>query len=345
MEQATMPTASQNPAAPPPASQPNAGSKPPSDNNHAAKFAFFYMLSLLALIIMSVSSGIVIFQIINKYIRDYLATYSHAYSADAIRFALSGIFVAAPVYYLTMWQIQKNLRHGALRLDSPVRKWLTYFILFVSSAVSIFWLMGTVNNFLKGEITVRFILKALTAIGISAAIFAFYFYDIKRRQIDERSRFIVRIWFWLTLLAVVAVFVAGLVVEPPQFARAKRHDEIVLRRLHEINSSLEQYYGKYKDLPASLEELSKKAFIYNRDTIYDPDSNQMFVYQKKSANAYKICANFKLADDKLNTWPDFSQQWPHQAGRQCFDKSFARQNSALPQRGQTGIEEIPLNQP
>jgi len=60
--------------------------------------------------------------------------------------------------------------------ESGIRKWLTYFILLVSAVVMIGWLIGTISSFLNGELSLKFILKSLTSILISALIFSFYLY-------------------------------------------------------------------------------------------------------------------------------------------------------------------------
>ena len=153
------------------------------EKNNAAKYAFFYMLSLVALIFMALSAGIIVFQIINKNIVDALENFRGSYNSGALKFAISAIIIAAPIYYLTAFQINKNLFSGKLSKDSGIRKWLTYFILLVSTIVMLGFLVAVVYNFLDGELTTKFILKALTAIIIAAAIFTYYFYDIRRENV------------------------------------------------------------------------------------------------------------------------------------------------------------------
>src|SRR3989338_10138932 len=103
--------------------------------NNSAKFTFFYLLSLVALGFLAVSVGVIVFQIINKNIADVVESYNMGYSSYALRFAISAIIVSAPIYFLSVWQINKNLFTGMMEKDSPVRRWLTYFILLISSIV------------------------------------------------------------------------------------------------------------------------------------------------------------------------------------------------------------------
>ena len=142
-----------------------------------AKFAFFYLLSLVALVFTSVAVGLIIFQIINKTIIDELSLAPGGFSQDALRFAISAIIIAAPIYFVMMWLLNKNLLKGTMEKESGIRKWLTYFILLVSAVVMIGWLIGTISSFLNGELSLKFILKSLTSILISALIFSFYLYE------------------------------------------------------------------------------------------------------------------------------------------------------------------------
>lgn len=55
-----------------------------------------------------------------------------------------------------------------------------------------------INNFLAGEFILSFILKAVSMLLISAAVFAFYLYDIKRTKVTDKS-LVMRIFFFSLL--------------------------------------------------------------------------------------------------------------------------------------------------
>src|SRR3989339_593834 len=101
------------------------------EKNNAAKFAFFYMLSLVSLIFTALSTGIIIFQFINKNITDVLSTTTTGFDSSALKFAISAVIIAAPIYFVLMSLINKNLFEGNLDKESGIRKWLTYFIIFM----------------------------------------------------------------------------------------------------------------------------------------------------------------------------------------------------------------------
>lgn len=294
--------------------------------NNAAKFAFFYMLSLVALIFMALSSGIIIFQIINKNIVDAIDIYKGQYSSGALKFAISAIIIAGPLYYFAVSRINKNLFSGALKSDSGIRKWLTYFILFISSVVMAGWVVATIYNFLDGELTTKFILKAITAIAISASIFYYYFYDIKRDDVVGKKDKVVMIYFYASLVFVVATLVSGFVfVESPTETRNLKHDQGVVNKLSQIDSAVNEYYYEKKKMPENMQEI-RGAVVYLGDKeVRDESTGQEFVYEKMSENRYKLCATFFTASKDYENnmeYGYYDKRWEHGAGYQCLEQKI-----------------------
>ena len=289
-----------------------------------AKFAFFYMLSLVALVFMSLATGMIIFQIINKTIADVLEKYSGQYNDGQMKFAISALIISAPIFYLVMRQIFKNLVKGDLDKDSSIRKWLTYFVLFVSSVVMIGWLIGTLNNFMSGELTAKFMLKALTAIGIAAAVFSFYFYDIKRDKVKHHKDRVVQIYLYGSLAVVSLAFVGSLfVVESPAVARNRRLDNAILDDFSQINSAINTYYQDKKVLPENLDLLRSDFNYINNDTLNDPKNNQPYGYHILADKKFELCADFLTANIGSDNSQDqyLKEQWPHEAGNQCISQT------------------------
>jgi hypothetical protein len=282
------------------------------------------MLSLVALIFMALSSGMIIFQVINKYIIDILDQYNGMFSQETLKFAISALIISTPIYYLTAWQIQKSLFKGTLEKDSGVRRWLTYFILFVSSVVMIGWLIATINSFLDGELTTKFILKSLTAILISGVIFSFYLYEIKREEIVQKKDKVVRAYFVVTLFFVIACFVTSLlIVESPTQTRNRKMDNNTISNLSQIESEVNNYYAKNKKLPQNFEELKKNNDYLADEMFKDKLTGNFYEYKITDTKNYELCADFLMnsKDDKnisLNNY--WGNMWKHEAGRQCFKK-------------------------
>lgn len=299
------------------------------EQKNAAKFAFFYLLSLFALLFMSLSVGMIIFQIINKNIVDVINQYSGRFSSEQLKFAISALIISAPIFFVTTWQIFKNLFTGALSKDSQIRKWLTYLVLFVSSVVMIVWLIMTINRFLDGELTIKAALKTLTVLVIAASIFSFYFYDIKREEVVGKKNKVIQISFYAVLVVVVAVFVSSLfIVESPTETRNRKLDETVLNSFNDINNALNDYYSLHKSLPTDLEALSSEFAYVGNEEISDPITKEKFEYRIAADTIYELCANFRtsnLGDENTA----YRVTWPHDQGRQCFKKSLTRINENI----------------
>lgn len=295
-----------------------------SVQNNSAKFAFFYMLSLVALIFMALSTGMIIFQIINKTIVDIALSFPGGFDSGAMKFAIAAVIITTPIYYLMMWQINKNLISGELNKDAGVRKWLTYLILFITSVVMIGWLIATILSFLDGELTTKFILKAITAIVISASIFSYYFYDIKRENVLAKDK-VTNLFFYVSLGVVLASLVASFFfVESPKETRARKQDNAVLEQFSVIDNALNAYYYDNGRLPASLEELVKSKGVYplSEDNIQDPATKEKFKYSVKEKNLYELCATFQTSNkDKTDMAAYYYfDRWPHDAGVQCLSQ-------------------------
>lgn len=280
------------------------------------------MLSLVALGFTALSVGLVVFQIINKEIIDVLEPFRGRFSPNALKFAISSIIVAAPIYYFAVSQINKNLRSGKLNKEAGVRKWLTYFILLVSSVVVIGWLVGTIYNFLDGELTSKFILKAATAIFIAGVVFSYYLYDIRRETIIDGGDKVVRLYFYLSLLLVVVSLAAAFFYAPtPSETRNERRDNDILNKFNMIDSAIVSYYSEQKKLPSSLEELvGGRRFITEKE-IKDRVTGVKFDYKIKDDKTYELCATFQASnrgEESLSFDDYLKNRWPHDAGYQCL---------------------------
>ena len=298
-----------------------------SEKNNAPKFAFFYLLSLVALVFMSVATGMVIFQVINKSVVDVLNQYNNRMYASQLRFAISCLVISTPIFYFVSKQIYKSLFKGELDKEAGVRKWLTYFILLVSAVVMISWLIGTVNSFLEGELTLKFILKALTSVGISATIFTFYLHDIKRDVVEGKKDNVIRIYFWASLVIVVAAFVTSFFfIESPALTRNKKIDDKIVNAFSSLDGAVNNYYNNMKTLPNNIEELIEENSYLNENIYKNPNNGKFYEYKVISEKEYELCADF-LTSNKEETEDYYARtNWKHDEGYQCIKKKIGLEN-------------------
>jgi hypothetical protein len=285
---------------------------------NAAKYAFFYLLSLVALIFVSTAVGAIVFQIINKYIPDVLTNYSGSFTPEALKYGISALIIATPLYYFLAILIHKSLFKGILDKDSAVRRWLTYFVLLVTSVVMIGWFISIINTFLDGDLTLKFALKALTAIIIAAIIFAYYLYDIRREEVLGKADKLIQVFLFGSLIIIIASFIFSLfVVQSPAEARRVKLDQAIVNSFSVIDGNINRYYTEYNKLPASLELLKSEYNEISDKDLVDPVTGKKYDYKAVSDLKYEICAEFKASTSDLPNYY-YDQRWSHQAGYQCL---------------------------
>lgn len=289
--------------------------------NNNAKFAFWYMLSLVALIFMALSTGMIFFQVINKTVADVLAGVQ-GYSDEIMKFAISAIIISTPLYYWMLRLIKTAFKKGELKADSGIRRWLTYFILFVSAVVAIGWLIGTINSWLSGELSLKFILKTLSVLVITGVIFSYYFYDI--RQGVKVGKNINLIYLIVSLVLVLGSFITSFFfVESPQNTRIRLYDQNVTNDLSALDSGINSYYSKNKTLPKDLKALIETSDYYvTKSQLGDKAGTQTYVYKVIDATHYELCATFKSNNKDLVTdqMRYANPRFLHDAGYYCFKR-------------------------
>lgn len=149
---------------------------------------FLHLLAIVTLYISAVSLGTVLFQVVNIFLPDPLEVaqpYMLSSAKDMLRNALSFVIVAFPIYLFTTSHLNKIYAKNTEKLRLWIRKWLLYFTLFATAIVMMSSLISLVNHLLNGELTLRFILKFLIVVLISAAVFYFYWIDLKKNKTDD----------------------------------------------------------------------------------------------------------------------------------------------------------------
>ncbi len=292
-----------------------------SENNNA-KYAFYYLLSLVSLVFISISAGLVAFAIIDKSVADALMVGSYYDHDSQLKFAISALLIAAPIFYLISRLIARGLKKEDLPVTSGVRRWLTYFILFVSSMIILGEFIGVINNFLSGELTARFVLKAVTIFIISGLVFSYYFYDIKRSDFVKSDK-VAKIFFFVSLALVLAAFIAAwFFVESPKEARQRRLDQIVVNNIYSLESAVNSYYERHGSLPVDLAALENESGLYlDKQALVDPETKVTIEYKVTGDDSFEFCATFRTSSEGFNGEygrPVYSGNKEHDAGYQCL---------------------------
>src|SRR3989344_4689471 len=178
-----------------------------SSKRNLPRDVFLHLFAMVALYWSAIGFITLCWQYINHFFPDVL-NYNYGFN-EAMRFALAS------------WILNKIYSKESQVRDSKVRKWLIYLTLFIASLVILGDLVFTVNTFLNGEITTRFILKALSVLVVAIAVFGYYLDDVRRQEPSKMARTYAIITAVVVLVMVVGAF---FIVGSPAKARQMQLD-------------------------------------------------------------------------------------------------------------------------
>ena len=155
----------------------------------SAKDAFLYLLSFSMLATWTIGLGSVMFTLIDRWIRDPLSPANNYYTGGYYQIAdsLACIIVAFPLYLLTMRYILREVRLHPEKLESPVRKWLSYIALLIAAGVVVGDLITFLTYFLRGELTGRFVAKTSVVLLIAGGVFWYYLGSLQKSVLASRT--------------------------------------------------------------------------------------------------------------------------------------------------------------
>ncbi len=328
--------------------------EPNNNKKTSAKDFFLYLSSFAGLYVSAVSLISLLFAMINKALPDALNSMyyygSDPYSAG-VRTAIASLLIVFPIYLALASYIDRYVRANPEKKDISVRKWLTYLTLFLTGVAVVVDLVVLVNTFLGGEITSRFVWKVLSVLVVSGAVFAYYFYDLRKTfsaGSPKRTKLIVSLACLLVFGSLVAGFV---VVGSPMSARAQRFDDRRVSDLTSIQWQVINYWQQKGKVPASLSDLNDPISGFSVPT--DPETGKAYGYQKSPQDlSFKVCATFSTKSDSqsgvsgrggamsepsVSYMVPGSNNWAHGIGTVCFDRVIDRDLYPVREKAAKGI--------
>lgn len=257
---------------------------------------------------------------------------------STIRWTSSVLIVCGPAYLWLNKYIYKELAAEPELQHLRIRRWLLSLTLFVAAITMIVSLITILFNFYGGELTAPFGLKVLTVILISAAIFRYYQWDLKR-DVAQKTR-VTRVTGWAVLVTILVTIVAGFFIAgSPMHQRDVRFDETRLSDLQNIQSQVLQYWSQKKALPTNL--VAMESNLYGFTVPLDPETNTEYEYTIKDSLTFELCATFSTdgsyGTSLLNLGSDnraipingmsygyksYSDKWQHTVGHACFSRTI-----------------------
>jgi len=197
--------------------------------------------------------------------------------------------------------------------------------------VMISWLISTLNSFLGGEITTKFILKSVTALFISGFIFSFYLYDIRRDKAVGKKDKVITSYFYVSLALILVVLVAAFMfVDSPVKTRNKKIDQSIVDDFSRLSGAINSYYNYYDHLPENLEQVTMEYDYIDEDYLNNPQTDQAYQYNVLGSKEYELCTDFITSNKDKGALDDFyNQQWLHEAGYQCLKQKITKEPAGM----------------
>jgi len=290
------------------------------------KDVFLHLFNIVTFYLSVIGFITLYVQYINAKFPDAL-NYYFTSIANGVRWSSSILLVAVPAYLLTTWLLEKDLKITPEKRDLKMRKWLTYFTLFISALTIIIDLMIFVYNFLNGELTMRFFLKVLVVLLVAGAVFAYYLWDLRRSSQKTQLPLILTIFISVVVLA--SIIIGFFIVGTPSAQRNRRFDEQRVSDLQILQNQIVDYWTKKEKLPIKLVDLNDD--ISGLIIPIDPNTKIDYEYNITATLSFELCANFATSNETeslglgknyYEPFDSYQQNWHHPVGRFCFSRTI-----------------------
>jgi len=300
--------------------------------------AFLHLVALVSLYNAALAVGGILFVVIDRWLP--LPLDRDSFWKGALRWAVATLVVSLPILLLVLRAIGRDAARNPVSRLTPVYRFLAYLALLVTALVMAGDLVCVVINFLQGDATPRFLLKAMVVLAVAGAVYLWYASDLRREEslagTAGRALPPPPAWRpWLArggVAAALACLVTALVLlESPWQARRLRIDAERVGDLAAIQQAIESYHERRVELPESLEVLRGDPGTFVGD-LEDPVTGAAYGYRRTAADAYELTATFDLASpadrDQLPWMRD--RFFAHESGPKTFAIRVPERNRPAP---------------
>lgn len=302
---------------------------------------FLHLLMIGTLYAAVISLLVLLFQYINVAFPDALAA-PYVAILDSIRRAESVLLVVFPVFLFLSWLLERDMAADPIKRNSRIRKWLIYFTLFLSAVTIIVDLIILIYNFLGGELRAQFFLKIATVLATAAAVFGYYFWELKRKEGAKTP--MPRSAAAASAVIIIAAIIAGFfIVGSPAAQRARRFDAERVSHLQMMQNEIINYWVYKEELPKTQDDLTNSITGFSPPA--DPETKGPYEYRAIGPLSFDLCAVFKTEAERQDPWypqiheakpiplgypdapsrvpaPVANDVWSHPAGNHCFSRTI-----------------------
>lgn len=278
--------------------------------------------SLITLYLSVTALLMLLFGIINLSFPDALDTYANESTRETMRIAIAMIIVFYPTYVILTRISNQSRRSEEGGEYTVLAKWLVYISLLIGGAALLGDLVTIIIYFLNGEITTRFILKAVAFFVVVGAAFSYYVLDAKG-YFKKNEKQSIQAGMAVTAVVLVSLVYGFMNIETPTQVREMRLDDQQLTDLQNIQWQIEEYYRLEETLPESL------ATLYGELPIPQaPEDRAAYIYEVTDDTHYELCATFAQPSSEdselIRAVPigveKVNYTWTHTAGEHCFKR-------------------------
>lgn len=293
--------------------------------NTARNFAL-QLGSLIALYVSLSALIAVVFGAINTIYPDQAEWYwEYETAQQGIRFGIAMLIVFFPTYII-LTRYVNQIRRKETGTYLILTKWLVYLSLLIGGGVLLGDLVTVILTYLNGEITLRFILKALTLLVVIGA--AFYYYIQDARGYWNKNERYSKIYAAGASVVVIVVLVLGFLnSDSPSKVRDMRLDQQQIDNLSDMQWRIDDHFQINKTLPTDID-----ALYVGIEAPTAPEGREMYAYSAIDGDTYELCATFAYpsvqtgADVARIAMPSESMKnpynnWDHGEGRTCFERT------------------------
>jgi hypothetical protein len=293
---------------------------------------FLYLGVIVTLYVSAISLLRLLFETINTIFPDPLE-FRGGFSSGSLRAAIAALIVVFPLYVFLSWYTEYDYKKHPEKREISIRKWLVYLTLFVAGITLVVDLIVLIDRFLEGDLTTRFVFKVFAVFFVSAAVFGYFIYNL-RRDTGSRNNYL-KVFAWGASIVVLASVVGGFfVIGSPATQRQLRFDNRRVDDLQSLQWQIIRFWQRKGNLPENLNELEDP--IIGFQVPLDPENGEIYGYEKVSDLTFKLCADFNLPSGHRvgkNTPPSpypkalpsrewVENSWEHKDGRVCFERTI-----------------------
>ncbi len=302
---------------------------------NAPKDIFLALFGAVAFYASAISTIALLVQYVNVLFPDALDPYRRAAAAESVFWSTAILLVAYPAYLFTSRAIGRDAAMHPEKRALPIRKWIIYATLFVSALAVGGDLIALIYNFLRGELTLPFVLKALSVLVVAGSVFWYVSWD--RKQENGSAALRRKQIAWIASAALVAVVAAEFfIVGTPAEQRRERLDQQRISDLQTLQNQVLNYWIRKEKIPQKAEELEDD--ISGFRVPRDPDTGEPYEYRPTGTLSFELCATFATNTVsgaaivpsvprptilfERKPYPNGEENWDHGAGRTCFTRTI-----------------------